>query len=226
HIHFIKQEMSLQKFEEQLQIPTIQQKIQTLKDKIILNLCDLPDAFWYRKCHMVSLPYEKDFSEQNIHTKARPIQMARELMKHCKKETEELIAKKLIRPSKSILFAENFSDIITDKQLQRFLGSLNYIRDFILILQHLCIPLYKRLRKTPPLWMDKHTQLIDILNQKFLIIVDCAATNSILTKDVKNLVSKQIFARWQGILSSFDFTIQRIKGDSNSKLDYLTLELL
>ncbi|GAV87798.1 LOW QUALITY PROTEIN: hypothetical protein CFOL_v3_31224, partial [Cephalotus follicularis] len=44
-----------------------------LKNKIISNLCsDLPDALWQMKRHMVSLPYEK-----------------------------ELLAKKLIRPSKS-----------------------------------------------------------------------------------------------------------------------------
>ncbi|GAV66705.1 hypothetical protein CFOL_v3_10215 [Cephalotus follicularis] len=49
-------------------------RIQTLKDKIITNLCSgLSDAFWHRKRHMVSLPYEKDFSEQNIPTRARPI---------------------------------------------------------------------------------------------------------------------------------------------------------
>ncbi|GAV70005.1 hypothetical protein CFOL_v3_13504, partial [Cephalotus follicularis] len=66
----------------------------------------------------------------------------------------------------------------------------------------------------------------DLLNQKFLIRVDCAAAGSILNKDVKNLASKQIFARWQGILSSFDFTIEHIKGDSNSLLDYLTREFL
>ncbi|GAV74808.1 hypothetical protein CFOL_v3_18288, partial [Cephalotus follicularis] len=33
----------------------------------------------------------------------------------------------------------------------------------------------------------------DLLNQKFLIKVDCAVVNSILTKDFKNLASKQIF---------------------------------
>ncbi|GAV70815.1 hypothetical protein CFOL_v3_14313, partial [Cephalotus follicularis] len=35
----------------------------------------------------------------------------------------------------------------------------------------------------------------DLLNKKFLIRVDCAAANSILTKDVKNFASKQIFTR-------------------------------
>ncbi|GAV90889.1 LOW QUALITY PROTEIN: hypothetical protein CFOL_v3_34289, partial [Cephalotus follicularis] len=53
----------------------------SLKNNIINNLCsDLPDAFWHMKRHVVSLPYEKDFSERNILTKARPIQMTHELM--------------------------------------------------------------------------------------------------------------------------------------------------
>ncbi|GAV69326.1 LOW QUALITY PROTEIN: zf-CCHC domain-containing protein/MP domain-containing protein, partial [Cephalotus follicularis] len=65
-----------------------------LKNNIIKNLCsDLPDAFWHRKRHMVSLPYEKDFTEQNIPTKSRPIQMSYELMEHCKKEIQELLNK-------------------------------------------------------------------------------------------------------------------------------------
>ena len=35
----------------------------------------------------------------------------------------------------------------------------------------------------------------DLLNQKFLIWVDCKSAKDILQKDVKNLASKQIFAR-------------------------------
>ncbi|GAV86527.1 LOW QUALITY PROTEIN: hypothetical protein CFOL_v3_29957, partial [Cephalotus follicularis] len=121
---------------------------------------------------------------------------------------------------RSILFATKFPDIITDKkQLQRFLGSLNYIRDFIPNLQKLCTPLYQRLKKSPPPWTDTHTQL------KFHIRVDCATDNSILTKDVKNLSSKQIF-EWRDILSSFDFIIQHISGESNSLPNYLTREFL
>ncbi|KAH1220950.1 Enzymatic polyprotein [Glycine max] len=42
----------------------------------------------------------------------------------------------------------------------------------------------------------------DLLNQKFLIRVDCKSAKDILQKDVKNLASKQIFARWQAILSN------------------------
>ncbi|GAV82750.1 LOW QUALITY PROTEIN: hypothetical protein CFOL_v3_26201, partial [Cephalotus follicularis] len=242
HLYFMKQEVSNKKLEQQLQTSQIK-KINSLKNNIINKLCsDLPDAFWHRKRYMVSLPYKKDFTKQNIPTKSK-IRMTCELMKHSKKEIQELLNKKLIRPSKSpwscaafydnknseiergtprlvsILFVEKFLDIITDKnQLQRFLGSLNYIRDFIPNLQDLCTPLYQRLRNNPP--------PCDLLNQKFLIRVDCVVASSILNKYVKNLASKQIFARRQGILSSFDFTIEHIKGDSNSLLDYLTRDFL
>ncbi|GAV88923.1 hypothetical protein CFOL_v3_32344, partial [Cephalotus follicularis] len=54
-----------------------------------------------QKRHVVSLPYEKDFSERNILTKARPIQMTHELIEYSKKEIHELLSRKLIRPSKS-----------------------------------------------------------------------------------------------------------------------------
>ncbi|KAL4343202.1 hypothetical protein AHAS_Ahas11G0054800 [Arachis hypogaea] len=54
------------------------------------------------------------------------------------------------------------------------------------------------------------------------IITDYKAAPNILENDVKNLVSKQIFARWQSILSCFDFTIEHIKGELNSLPDFLT----
>nr|KYP37097.1 polyprotein [Cajanus cajan] len=66
----------------------------------------------------------------------------------------------------------------------------------------------------------------DLLNQKFLVRVDCKSAKDILQKDVKNLASKQIFARWQAILSVFDFDIEYIKGTSNTLPDYLTREFL
>ncbi|GAV86644.1 LOW QUALITY PROTEIN: hypothetical protein CFOL_v3_30071, partial [Cephalotus follicularis] len=170
HLYFMKQEISNQKLEQQLQTLQIE-KIKSLKTNITNNLCsDIPDAVWHRKRHVISLPYEKYFP-RNIPTKTRPIQMTYELMEPCKKEIEQLLTKKLIKPSKSpwktitpiqrfILFAKKFPDIITDKkQLQRFLGSINSIRDFIHNLQDLCTPLYQKLSKIPPPWIDKHTQL-------------------------------------------------------------------
>jgi len=66
----------------------------------------------------------------------------------------------------------------------------------------------------------------DLVNKKFLLRVDCKSAKEILQKDVKNLVSKQIFARWQAILSVFDFDIQYIKGEKNSLPDFLTREYL
>ena len=66
----------------------------------------------------------------------------------------------------------------------------------------------------------------DLFNQKFLIRVDCKSAKEVLQKDVQNLVSKQSFARWQVILSVFDFDIEYIKGESNSVPDLLTREFL
>ena len=66
----------------------------------------------------------------------------------------------------------------------------------------------------------------DLINKKFLLRVDCKSAKEILQKDVKNIVSKQIFARWQALLSSFDFDIDFIKGENNSLPDFLTREFL
>ena len=44
------------------------------------------------------------------------------------------------------------------------------------------------------------------LNKKFIIHIDCKSTKDVVQMDVKNLASKQIFARWQAILNTFDFT--------------------
>ncbi|GAV92114.1 hypothetical protein CFOL_v3_35496, partial [Cephalotus follicularis] len=91
--------LSNKKLEHQLQNSQIKEKI----DNIINNLCsDLPDAFWHKKRHMVPLPYEKNFTRQNISTKIKSIQMIYELMKYCEKDIQELLNKKLIKPSKSL----------------------------------------------------------------------------------------------------------------------------
>ena len=66
----------------------------------------------------------------------------------------------------------------------------------------------------------------DLFNQKFLIRVNYKNAKKVLQKDVQNLVSKQSFARWQAILSVFDFDIEYIKGETNSIPDFLTHEFL
>lgn len=63
------------------------------------------------------------------------------------------------------------------------------------------------------LWISKFQS--NLLNKRFLLRIDCKSVNDVLQKDVKNLVSKQVFARWQEILSVFDFEIDFIKGTSN-----------
>ena len=64
------------------------------------------------------------------------------------------------------------------------------------------------------------------LTKKILLRVDCNSAKEILQKDVQNLVSKQIFARWQAILSVFYFEIEFIKGSSNVLPDFLSREFL
>ena len=66
----------------------------------------------------------------------------------------------------------------------------------------------------------------DLINKKFLLKIDCKAIKDILQKDVTNLVSKQFFARWQSLLSNFDFEIEFIKGELNSLPDFLTRKFL
>jgi len=171
---------------------------------------------------------------------------------------------------RSLTFTSKFPDKITDKtQLQRFLGSLNYVLDYYPNIS-------RRLKTNPVPWSDLHTDLVkqikkqvqtipllhlanplapkivetdasdigyggilkqvqdnkeqilqytsahwndcqknystikkeipsivlsitkfqsDLLNQKFLLRVDCKSAKEVLQKDVQNLASKQIFAR-------------------------------
>ncbi|CAL9028495.1 unnamed protein product, partial [Prunus brigantina] len=203
-----------------------------------------------------------------------------------------------------------FPDQITDKnQLQRFLGSLNYVSDFYQNLRKQCKPLFERLQANPPPWSSVHTEIVkqikhhvkslpclgipeihsfkivetdaseigyggilkqksesipseqivrfysgiwtksqcnystikkeilaivlcitkfqdDLLNQKILVRVDCKSAKHVLEKDVQNIASKQIFARWQALLSIFDFDIEFLKGSENSIPDFLTREFL
>ena len=67
-----------------------------------------------------------------------------------------------------------------------------------------------------------HTYIYIYINKR----VDCKSAKSVLQKDVKNIASKHIFARWQAILSNFDFQIEYIKGENNSIPDFLTREFL
>ncbi|KAG5590209.1 hypothetical protein H5410_040723 [Solanum commersonii] len=48
-------------------------KIKLISEQIAIDICvDHPCAFWNRIKHIVILPYEDDFSENDIPTKSRP----------------------------------------------------------------------------------------------------------------------------------------------------------
>uniref|UniRef100_A0A1S4D1I9 Reverse transcriptase/retrotransposon-derived protein RNase H-like domain-containing protein n=1 Tax=Nicotiana tabacum TaxID=4097 RepID=A0A1S4D1I9_TOBAC len=51
-------------------------------------------------------------------------------------------------------------------QLQRFLGSLNYISPFIKDLAKDTALLYERLKKNPKAWTDSHTEVVKRFKQK------------------------------------------------------------
>uniref|UniRef100_A0A3Q7GK02 CCHC-type domain-containing protein n=1 Tax=Solanum lycopersicum TaxID=4081 RepID=A0A3Q7GK02_SOLLC len=75
-IELITAHKPLAKISITLQNPKLQDKIEYLKNQFSLQICgDHPNVFWERKKYIVSLPYEEDFSEDYIPTKARPCQM-------------------------------------------------------------------------------------------------------------------------------------------------------
>jgi hypothetical protein len=101
-IMFLKHDLKHKRIEEQLKDPLLKQMIKNFQEKIESDICaNIPNAFWYRKNHVVQLPYESYFNEKTIPTKARPIQMNQELLEYCKKEIQDLLQKGLIRKSKS-----------------------------------------------------------------------------------------------------------------------------
>ncbi|KAL4584204.1 hypothetical protein LXL04_008796 [Taraxacum kok-saghyz] len=125
---------------DQLKEKYTQDKITVLKLKFEKNICsNIPNAFWNRKNHIVKLPYIKGFDERNIPSKSRAIHMSSELETHCKNEIQELLNKKLIRPSKSpwsfsAFYVMNAAEIergsprlvINYKPLNKFLEWIRY----------------------------------------------------------------------------------------------------
>ncbi|KAL5810565.1 hypothetical protein ACOSQ4_027133 [Xanthoceras sorbifolium] len=68
---------------------------------------------------------------------------------------------------RAIVFAKKFRDEITDKQqLQRFLGSLNYLADFYKDLAKDAKPLFARLKKSPGSWTQDCTKAVHKIKSK------------------------------------------------------------
>ena len=85
---------------------------------------------------------------------------------------------------RAIQFADKFPDEIKDKnKLQRFLGSLNYVSDYFQGLKKVCKPLYKRLEKNLPPWIDRHTMIKKIVKQLPCIVIPSLNTFKIVEID-------------------------------------------
>ena len=72
---------------------------------------------------------------------------------------------------RSLAFASKFPDKILDKtQLQRFLGSLNYVLDFCPNINCFAKPLHDRLKMHPVVWSDHHTDIVRQIKRQVLKI--------------------------------------------------------
>uniref|UniRef100_A0A7N0VLE7 Reverse transcriptase domain-containing protein n=1 Tax=Kalanchoe fedtschenkoi TaxID=63787 RepID=A0A7N0VLE7_KALFE len=74
---------------------------------------------------------------------------------------------KIVPINRSIEFASKFPDEILEKQqLQRFLGSLNYISAYYKNFATDSAILYERLKKNPKPWTAAHTQAVKKIKEK------------------------------------------------------------
>ena len=73
-----------------------------------------------------------------------------------------------IKPIQRLIeFSSKFSDEIKDKtQLQRFLGSLNYVLDFYPNLRTIIKPLFAGLRQNPKSWTQEHTNIVKLVKEQ------------------------------------------------------------
>ena len=72
---------------ESIRSAKIQEKIKLISGKMAADICaDHISAFWDWKKHIVTLPYEDNFFENDIPTKSRPCQINAELVDFCKKK--------------------------------------------------------------------------------------------------------------------------------------------
>ncbi|KAL5810558.1 hypothetical protein ACOSQ4_027126 [Xanthoceras sorbifolium] len=83
------------------------------------------------------------------------------------KTTQMLNTANVTPINRAIVFAKKFPDEITDKQqLQRFLGSLNYLADFYKNLAKDAKPLFARLKKSPGSWTEACTKAVQKIKSK------------------------------------------------------------
>ena len=93
------------------------------------------------------------------------------------------IFKRTITPiERSLLFADKFLD---KTQLQRFLGSLNYVLDFCPNINRMSKPLHDRLKKNLVAWTDEHTKAVRLIKNSVKNIPCLFLANPALPKIVE-----------------------------------------
>ncbi|KAH1257104.1 Enzymatic polyprotein [Glycine max] len=250
-INFLKEEVSFNNIQIQLEKPQLKEKIQSLLQHIQSTICsDSPHAFWNRKKHILDLPYERDFREKQIPTKARPIQMNEELLQYYQKDIKDLLDKDLTRKSKSPRLrkipppsSDIYTQVVKDIKLkvqsikcpylpvsQTFkivetdtshIGYGGILKQRVNTQENVIAYTSKHWNSGQLKYSTVKKKVLaivlciskfqsDLLNQKFLIRIDYKSAKDILQKDVKNIASKQIFARWQAILSSISKALQTL----------------
>ena len=70
HVDYLQLEIFSMNIFDTLKSAKVQENIKLISEKMAIDICaDHPSAFWNRKKHIVTLPYEDDFSMENIPTK-------------------------------------------------------------------------------------------------------------------------------------------------------------
>ncbi|CAN4091340.1 unnamed protein product [Withania somnifera] len=102
HINSLQNEIYSMNISNILKSAKIQENIKLISNQLAIDIsADRPSASWNRKKHIVTLPYEENFCEDDIPIKSRPRQMNTKLVEFCKNEIDNLLQKGLIKPSKS-----------------------------------------------------------------------------------------------------------------------------
>ncbi|KAG5572496.1 hypothetical protein H5410_062262, partial [Solanum commersonii] len=71
HVDYLQLEIFSMNIFDTLKSLKVREKIKLISEKMAIDICvDHPSAFWNRKKHIVTLPYEDDFSKKNISTKS------------------------------------------------------------------------------------------------------------------------------------------------------------
>ena len=87
---------------------------------------------------------------------------------------------------RSLTFTNKFPDKITNKtQLQRFLGSLNYVLDYYPNISRLAKPLHDRLKTNLFPWSDLHTNLVKQIKKQVQTISLLHLANPLAPKIVE-----------------------------------------